>query len=100
MINFADVRKENIKEYNANWPEISDHSYRISIIGGSSSGETDSLFSLISQQPDFDKIHLYAKDPHKPKHKFLINKRESTDLMHFNDSKTRIQGSRTSSKIL
>ena len=27
MINFDDdVTKENIKEYNPNWPEISDHS--------------------------------------------------------------------------
>ena len=32
MINF-DVIKENIKEQNPNWPEISGHSYRILIIG-------------------------------------------------------------------
>ena len=26
MIDFDDVIKENIKEHNPNWPEISDHS--------------------------------------------------------------------------
>ena len=29
------------------------------IIGGSGSGKTNSLFNLINQQPDTDKIHLY-----------------------------------------
>ena len=28
---------------------------------------------------------MYAKDPYKPKYQFLINKRESTRLKHFND---------------
>ena len=39
MINFDDVTKENIKEENPNWPQISDHPYRILIIGGSGSGK-------------------------------------------------------------
>ena len=39
MINFDDVTKENIKEENANWPQISDHPYRILIIGASGSGK-------------------------------------------------------------
>ena len=56
MINFDNVTKENIKEKNSNWPQISDHPYRILIIGGSGSGETNSLFNLISQQLDADKI--------------------------------------------
>ena len=34
-----DVTKENIKEHNRNWPQISDHLYRILIIGGSGSGK-------------------------------------------------------------
>ena len=38
MINFEDVVKENIKEYNLNWPKILDHTYRIVIVGGSGSG--------------------------------------------------------------
>ena len=41
MVNFDDVVKENIKEYNLNWPKISDHSYRILITGGSGSGKTN-----------------------------------------------------------
>ena len=32
MINFDDVVKENIKEHKPNWPQISDHPYRILII--------------------------------------------------------------------
>ena len=38
MIDFDDVTKENIKEHNSNWPQIRDHQYEISIIGGSGSG--------------------------------------------------------------
>ena len=59
IINFDDVVKENRKEHNPNWSQIPDHPYRILIIGGSGSG----------------------------KYQFLINKRESTGLKHFNDSK-------------
>ena len=87
MINFDDVIKENIKEHNPNWAQISDHPYGTLIIGGSGSGKTNSLFNLINQQPDIYKIYLYAKDQFETKYKFLINKRESTDLKHFNDSK-------------
>ena len=39
MIIFNDVVKQNIKEHNLNWPEISDHSYRLLTIGVSGSGE-------------------------------------------------------------
>ena len=56
LINFEDFIKENIKEHNANWLQISDHPYRILITGGSGSGETNSLFSLIRQREDIDKI--------------------------------------------
>ena len=40
------------------------------MIGGSGSGKTNSLFNLINQQPDIDKIYLYAKDLHKAKYQF------------------------------
>ena len=40
---------------------------------------------------EIDKIYLYAKDPYEVKYQFLISKRESTGLKHFNDSKTFIE---------
>ena len=40
MINFDDDPKEDIKEYNANWPQIPDHQYRILITEGSDPGKT------------------------------------------------------------
>ena len=51
-------------EINLNWSYIPDHPYRILIIGGSGSGKTNVLLSLIkNQQPDIEKIYLYVKDP-------------------------------------
>ena len=61
MINFDDVTKENIKEHNSDWPQIPDHLYRILIIGVSGSRKTNSLFNLISQQPDIEKIIYMLK---------------------------------------
>ena len=43
--------------------------------------------NLIKNQPDIDKIYLYATDPYDAKYLFLINKRKSTGLKHFNDPK-------------
>ena len=65
MINFDDYVNENKMEHNPKWPYISDHPYRILMIGGSGSGKTDLLLNLINNQPDIDKIYLYAKDPKK-----------------------------------
>ena len=48
--------------------------------GGSGSGKTNSLFNLINQQEDIDKIYLYAKDPWEAKYQLSINKTESKDL--------------------
>ena len=45
------------------------------------------MLNLINNEPDIDKIYLYAKDPYKAKYKLLINKTESTGLKYFNDSK-------------
>ena len=91
MINFDNVIKEETKEHNPNCPGIPDHTYRILIIGGYGSGKTNPLFNLINQQPDIDKIYIYAKDPYEAKYKFLNNKRESKGLKHFNDSKAFIE---------
>ena len=62
MINFDDYTSGNKPEHNLKWPYIPDHSYRILIIGGSGSGKTNALLDLINNQPDIDKIYLYAKD--------------------------------------
>ena len=91
MINFNDVSKENIKEHNSNWPQILDHPYRILIVGGSGSEKTDSLFNLVSQQPEIDNIYLYAKDQFEAKYHLLISKRESKGLKHLNYSEAFIE---------
>ena len=80
MINFDEYTNENKRKHNPNWPYISDHPYRILIIGGSGSGKTNALLNLINNQPDIEKIYLYAKDPHENKYQFLIKKRESTGI--------------------
>ena len=36
-------------------------------------------------------MYLYGKDPYEAKYQFLINKRESTGLKHFNDCKAFIE---------
>ena len=87
MINFDEYTNENKKEHNFNWPYIPDHPYRILIIGGSGTGKTNALLNLINNQQDLDKIYLYAKDPYEDKYQYLINKRESVGLKHFNDLK-------------
>ena len=87
MINFDDYTNENIIENNSKWPYIPDYPYRILIIGGSGSGKTNALLNLINNQPDNDKIYLYAKDPYENKYQYLINKRENVGLNHFNDPK-------------
>ena len=57
-----------IKQHNKNWPYIPDHPYRILLIEGSGSGKTNLLLKLIENQPDLDKIYLYAKDPYESKY--------------------------------
>ena len=88
MINFDEYTNENKIEHNSKWPYIPDHPYRILIIGGSGSGKTNALLHLINNQPDIDKIYLYAKGPYETKYQYLINKREKVGLDHFNDPKT------------
>ena len=87
MINFYGVVKENMKENNPNWLQNPDYPYRVLVIGGFGSAKTNSLFNLRNQQPDIEKIYLYTEVPYKAKYKFLIYKRESAGLKHFNDSR-------------
>ena len=63
MLNFNYTTKEDIAKHNPNWPDIPDHPFRILIVGGSRSWNTNALLNLIGHQPDFDKIYLYVKDP-------------------------------------
>ena len=78
MISFDDYTNENIIEHNSEGPYIPDHPYRILNIGGSGSGKTNALLNLINNQPDIDKIYLYAKDPYEKKY-------EKVGINHFND---------------
>ena len=74
MINFDHVTKESIKKHNINWLQVPDQPYRIFIIRCSGYGKVNSLFNLISHQPNIDKIYLYAKDPFEAKYHLLIIK--------------------------
>ena len=93
MINFDNYVNENKTKHNKNWPYIPDHPYRILIIGGSGSGKTNVLLNLIDNQPDIDKIYLYAKDPYKAKYQYKINIRQKVVLKRFNDPKASIENS-------
>ena len=91
MITFDDYTNENKTKHNLNWQYISDHPYRILTIGGAGPGQTNTLLNSINNQPDIDKIDLYAKDPYEDKYQFLIKTRENTGLKHFNDPKAFIE---------
>ena len=91
MINFNDHANKNKTKHNLQRPYIPDHPYRILIIGGTGYGKINKLLNLINNQPDIDKIYLYAKDTCEAKCQFLINKRESMGLKHFSDPKAFIE---------
>ena len=91
MINFDEYVNENKIEHNKNWPYIPDYPYRMLIIGCSGSGKTNVLLNLIDNQPDIDKIYLYAKDPYEAKYQYLINIREKVGLKRFNNPKAFIE---------
>ena len=91
MINFDGYTNEHKIEHNSKWPYIPDHPYIILIVGGSGSGKTNALLNLINNQPDIDKIYLYAKDPCEAKYQYLINKCEKVGLDHFDDPKAFIE---------
>ena len=65
---FDNYANENKTEHNQNWPYIPDYPYRILIIGGSGSGKANALLNSINNQPDIDKIYLYAKDLYEAKY--------------------------------
>ena len=71
----------------------------IIIIGGSGKGKTNALLELIHNQPDIDKIYMYAKDPYGDKYQFLIDKRESVGISHLSDPKAFIEYSNDMHKV-
>ena len=93
MISFDEYTNENKREHNPN------HPYRILIIGGSGTGKTNALLNLVNNQPDIDKIYLYAKDPHENKYQYIINKREHVGISHPNDLKPFIEYSNDMHKV-
>ena len=85
MINLGIITNENNKKYNEKWPYIPGHLYRILIIRGSVSGQTNVLINLTNKQNDIDKIYLYARDLSQSKDKYLIKKREDVGTKHVNN---------------
>ena len=47
--------------------------------------------NLIENQPDIDKIYLYAKDPYEAKYQSLIKIREKVGIGHHNDPRAYIE---------
>ena len=99
MINFNDVVKENIKEYNPNWPQIPDHLHRILITGGSGSKKQIHYLILINRQSDIDQIYLYVKDRYNAKYQLLIKEREDVGTKHFYYSKAFVECSNNMADI-
>ena len=91
MINFNDYTNENKTEHNSKWPYFPDHPYRLLIVGVSESGKTNALLNLINNQPDIDKMYLYAKDPYEAKYQYLIDKSKKVGLDQFNDPRPFIE---------
>ena len=73
------------------WSYISDHPYRMLIIGDSGCGKSNALLNLINNEPGISKIYLYAKNPCESRYQLLINKRQCTGFKHFNDQKAFIE---------
>ena len=80
MLNLDNIVSNKNENKDNNWPFI------MLIIGPSGSGKTNTLLQLINNLHPIDKIYLYAKHIHKPKYKYLINKREQAGIKNLNDS--------------
>ena len=49
------------------------------------------MLSLINNQPNVDKIYLYAKDSYESKYQYLVNKCERIDLKYYDNHKVFIE---------
>ena len=67
MFNFDYITIQNVKQHSPNWPEVPEDPYSILIVRGSGFGNTNALLNLTNNEPDIDKIYLYAKDPYESK---------------------------------
>ena len=56
MLQNKDKKKKKMEEYNINWLQILDQTYRMLITGDSGAGKTKWIFKLIIHQPQVDKI--------------------------------------------
>ena len=61
MINLDDHANQNKIQHNLKWPYITNHSYRILMIGRSGYGKINALLNLINNQADIDKIYCMQK---------------------------------------
>ena len=74
MKNYGQSVKIN---HTLNWSYIPDHPYRILIVGGSRSDNTN---LVKHQKPDSDKTYSYVKDPFESKYQLLINGKEKVGI--------------------
>ena len=82
--------------HNPNCLYITNHPYRVLIIDGSGSDETDLLLNFIKQQrPDLDKIYLYVKDTFESKYQLLIRGGEKVGIKRTKNPKALTDYSQT-----
>ena len=84
-INLIDYANENKTEPNLKLSYIPDRPYGTLIIGDSVSGKANPLLNLINNQPDIDKMYLYAKDPYEAKYQFSIKKHDKVVFNLYDD---------------
>ena len=71
----------------------------MAIYSRSSIQNLESLFNLIKERDDIDKMYLYVKDLSEAKYDFLIKKGENAGIKHLNDSNAFIECSNTMDDI-
>ena len=96
MLNLDNIvrNKKKSSSENDDWP------FRMSIIGSSGSGKTNTLLHLIDKFHPIDNIYLYAKDTDEDKYQYLINKREQAGIKNLNDSHAFIEYSSDMNDVL